>query len=80
MQRADVIHRRGANYHERADHQRAVHARQSEPQVGLQTLPGLLVKLSNFKFFASKRVHHSNRTQSFLRLSQDGALLFLNGC
>jgi hypothetical protein len=44
----------------------------------LQALPGSLVKLAHFKFFAPERVHHPDGTQSFLRLRQDSAFLFLN--
>ena len=35
MHGADVIHHCGADYHQRADHKRAVHVSQSQPQVGL---------------------------------------------
>src|SRR6266566_1480828 len=37
------------------------------------------MNLTDLKLFASKCMHHSDRTQSFLRLSQDGTLLFLDG-
>src|SRR4029077_2310934 len=40
----------------------------------------LLLKLPHFKVLASERVHHPDRAQAFLRLRENGALQFLNGC
>ena len=79
MEGADVIHDCRADHHQRADYECAVHVGQSQPQVGLQTLAGLLLKLPHFKILAPERVHHADRAQAFLRLSENGALLFLNG-
>ena len=78
MQRAYVIHRRCADDHERADDESAVHVRQRQSQIGLQTLAGLLMKSQDLELFTPKRVHHSNRTEPFLRLREHGAFLFLN--
>ena len=64
--------------HERADHERAVHVREGEPQIRLQTLLRLQMKLAHLPFLAAERVHHPNRAQTFLRLREHGALLFLN--
>ena len=72
MQCADVIHRRCADDHERADDERAVHIRQRQPQIGLQTLVGLLVKLQDLDLFTPKRVHHTNGTEPFLGLREHG--------
>ena len=80
MQRTDIVHHRRADYHQRADHERAVHVGQCQPQVGLQALARLLLELADLKLLAPKRVHHPDRAQSLLRLSQDSAFLFLNGC
>src|SRR5437870_10921458 len=80
MQRTDIVHHRRADYHQRADHERAVHVGQCQPQVCLQALARLLVELEDLKFLAPKRVHHPDRAQSLLRLSEDSAFLFLNGC
>src|SRR5947208_10044397 len=80
MQRTDIVHHRRADYHQRADHERAVHVGQCQPQVCLQALARLLLELADLKFLAPKRVHHPDRAQSLLRLSEDSAFLFLNGC
>ena len=80
MQRTDVVHHGRADHHQRADHEGAVYVRQSQPQICLQTLAGLLLKLPHFKVLAPERVHHPDRAQAFLRLRENGALVFLNGC
>ncbi len=80
VQRSDVIHRGRSKNHQRADHKRAIHVRQRQTEVCLQTLLGLLMKLHDFELLTTERVHHSNRAQAFLRLGEDGAFLFLNEC
>ena len=80
MQRTDVIHCSCADHHQCADDQRAIHIRQREPQIGLQTLPGLLLELEYFEFLPTKCVDHPNRAETFLRLHKDRALPFLDGC
>ena len=80
MQCADVVHHRRSDDHQRTDHQGAVHVRQGQPQIGLQTLTRLLLKLAHFKLFAPECMHHPDRAQALLRLCQDSAFLFLNSC
>ena len=53
--------------------------RHGEPEIRLQTAVRLFMKLRDLEFFAAKGVHHPNGTQSFLRLREQRAVLFLNG-
>ena len=78
VQRAEVIHRGRPDHHECADDERAFHIREGEPQIRLQTLLRALMKLRDFEFLASESVHHADRAQSFLRLGEDRAFLFLD--
>ena len=78
MQRADVIHGGGPDDHQRADDERAVHVRQGEPQIRVQALLRLQMKLTDLPFFAAEGVDHADRAQSFLRLGEERALLFLD--
>ena len=78
VQRAQVIHRGCSHHHERADNERAVHVREGETKVGVQTLLRLQMKLANLPFLAPEGVDHSHGAQAFLRLGQQSTLLLLN--
>ncbi len=64
--------------HERADDERAVHVRKGEPQIRLQALLRLQMKLPHLPFLPAERVDHPDRAQPFLRLREEGAFLFLD--
>ena len=78
MEGAEVIHRRRAHDHERADDERAFHVREGEAQVGLQASLRALVKLRDLEIFPPERVHHPDGAESFLRLGEERAVLFLD--
>ena len=78
MQGAEVIHGGGAHDHECADDERAVHVREGEPQIRVKTLLRLQMKLAHLPFLAAEGVHHADRAQTFLRLREQGAFLFLD--
>ncbi len=79
VERAEVIHRGRADAHERADDERAFHVRQGELEIGLQAVLRALVELRDLEILAPEGVHHPDRAQTFLRLGQQRAVLFLDG-
>ena len=76
---ADVIHRRRSDHDQCADYQGTLHVCHRVDAGSPANCRAPVVKLRDLEFLAAEGVYHPNGTQSFLRLREQRALLFLNG-